>query len=126
MTFSDFRSSSQLLFLKLKILKIPDIVKLQNLLLTFDILTSKSPTDIAKTLDLKSYNDIHTTRGRSLGLLTRPTCRTTTYGLNSVSYQSVVDWNELQLHYKETNLCLHSRPVFKKMAFDYLLNKYSI
>ena len=126
MTFSDFRSSSQPLFLKLKILKIPDIVKLQNLLLTFDILTSKSPVDIAKTLDLNSYNDIHTTRGKSLCLLTRPICRTTTYGLNSVSYQFVIDWNELQLHYKETNLCLRSRPVFKKMAFDYLLDKYSI
>ena len=94
------------------------MVKLQNFLLIFDILT-------ANTLYLNIYNGTHTSGGKSLGLLSRPHCRTITYGLNSVSYQSVINWNDLQLHFKETNPCLLSRTVFKKMAFDYLLKKYS-
>ena len=50
------------------------------------------------------YPDSHGTRGNSLGLLTRPICRTFQYDINSIAYQSIVQWNKLWLPYPGLDL----------------------
>lgn len=125
MSFSNFQAPSQPLFFKQKLLKISDLVKLNNLLLIHDILNDQSPSNLSKTCVLETYTDYHETRGKTLGLLIKPQCRTTKYGLKSVSYQSISIWNELQLHYKNTNLSCQTRSKFKSLAFDFLLQQYS-
>ena len=50
------------------------------------------------------YTDSHNTRGNSLGLIARPICRTFQYGINSIVYRSLVQWNELQLLYPGLDL----------------------
>ena len=125
MSFSNFQALSQPLFFNQKLLKISDLVKLNNLLLIHDILNDQSPSNLSNTCVLETYTDYHETRGKTLGLLIKPQCRTTKYGLNSVSYQSISIWNELQLHYKNTNLLCQTRLNFKSLAFDFLLQQYS-
>ena len=96
-TFSKFNASSLPIFLELKILKLPDLVKSLNILLIYLILTKSAPTFLINLYNLRKYPDYHNTRGNDLGLLSRPLCRTSKYGLNSIVYQSIVQWNELQL-----------------------------
>ena len=124
LTFSDFQAPSKPLFLQLNLLYFSDLVKLRNILLVHDILNAQSPTDITDTYSLKGYDASHNTRGRSLGLLAKPQCRTTKFGLNSVTYQSILNWNDLQSHYKEINLSLISRSKLQNLAFNYFLQQY--
>ena len=124
LTFSDFQAPSQPLFHQLNILQISDMVKLRNLLLVHDILNAQSPADISDTYSLRGYNESHNTRGKTLGLLAKPQCRTTKFGINSVIYQSILNWNDLQLHFKDTNLSLISRSKFQRLASNLFLDQY--
>ena len=122
---SDFQAPSQPLFSNQKLLKISDLVKLNNLLLIHDLHNAQSPSSLSNTCILANHTDFHETRGKTLGLLVKPQCRTTKFGLNSVSHQSISNWNELQLYYKHTNLSSLTRSKFKSLAFDFLLQQYS-
>ena len=125
LTFSEFQTPSQPLFYQLKILKISDLVKLRNLILIHEILNAFSPADISNTFNLNYYNNSHNTRGRTIGLLVKPQCRTTKFGLNSVTFQSISHWNDLQCHYKDIDLASVSQAKFYGLAFTYLLELYS-
>lgn len=103
-TFSKLNASSSPLFLNLRVLKLPDLVKLLNICLISCILNKTAPTALIDIYNLTMYPDSHNTRGNSLGLLTRPACRTFQYGINSIVYQSLVQWNELRLLYPELDL----------------------
>ena len=124
LTFSDYFSSSQPLFLQLKLLKVSDEIKLQNVLLIHDTINEKSPPSISDILDLKNYDETHSTRGRNLGLLTRPLCKTTKYGINSITYQSILNWNELQLHHQDIDLAKICRSKLKKLTIEFYLSQY--
>ena len=96
-TFSGLAPSHQL-FLELKLLRITDIIKLNNVLLIYNILNGKSPPRVTELFHLTPYPEHHSTRGSSKNMLVKPICRTTIYGINSIIYQSIVHWNEMQKH----------------------------
>ena len=125
LTFSDFQTPSQPLFHQLNLLKISDLVKLRNILLVHDILNEQSPIDITNTYNLRNYTGTHNTRGKILGLFAKPQCRTSKFGLNSVIYQSILNWNELQYHFKDTNISSISRSQLQRLAFNFYLQQYS-
>jgi len=56
---------------------------------------------------MRGCNASRNTRGKTLGLLAEPQCTVEPlkFGVNSVVYQSILNWNELQLHYKDFDLC---------------------
>ena len=124
LTFSDFRSPSQPLFYRLKLLKISDLVKLRNITLVHEILNAKSPIDVSNTFNLKHYSAYHDTRGKTLRLIAKPKCRTTRFGINSIIYQCISNWNELQQHYKNINLSKTSHLKLSKLAFQFLIQQY--
>ena len=123
MTFSDFTSPSQPLFEQLKLLKFADLVKLSNILLVHDILNRKSPSDISDAFNLESYSGNQMPRGKSLGLLVKPHCKSTKYGINSIIYQSILDWNEIQSHHKEIELSTISKAYLKQLTFKFYITK---
>ena len=96
---------------------------LVNLLLVH-ILNGNSPSDISDTYSLRGYDSSHNTRGKTLGLLAKPHCRNTKFGLNSVVYQSILNWNELQRHFQDTNLSVISRTKLQKLAFSFFIQQY--
>lgn len=124
MTFSNFRAHSSPLFFELKILKFSDRVKLLNSILIHQILNDKCPFEISNTFSLTYYNGAHVTRGKSIGLLSKPITRTTRYGLNSVIFQSVNHWNLLQLHFRHLDLASVSHFKFQKLSSEFFLNSY--
>ena len=94
-TFSDFNAPSSKIFARLNLLKVSDLIKLRNVVLVHDILNNKCPIRVSNIFSLNHYQHGHQTRGNSNHLLTRPSFRTFIYGTNSITYKSILQWNEL-------------------------------
>ena len=124
LTFSNFHASSSPIFLDLRILKLPDLVKLLNIISISSVLTNSAPQALINIYSLNQYSDSHNTRGYALGLLVRPVKRTKSYGLNSIVYQSVVQWNELQLRFPNSDISIMSTPKISKLYKSIIFNTY--
>ena len=124
MTFSKYNAHTSSLFFDLKIVKLYDLIKLNNILLVFLVLTKSAPLALINTYNLKKYPDCHNTRGNALGLLMRPQCKTSKYGTNSVIYQSIVQWNEFQLLYPGSDLATLSKSKITSIYKSIIFNQY--
>ena len=95
MSFSDFKEPSSPLFKEWKILKIKDIVEIQNCLLSYSFLKGKLP----KSFDnfFLRCSDIHSnpTRFSRSECLYMPRFKSVKYGLNSITNICVNSWNKL-------------------------------
>ena len=81
-TFSDFRSHTNDLFIKHKILKARDIIKLQQLQLLYNFLDNSLPTDLLQLFKLNANTHSHQTRQ----VFHVPRVDTSTYGVNSIKF----------------------------------------
>ena len=95
-TFSVFNAPSKPLFMLAKIPTVSDYVFKLNILLAHDILNLASPVAVQQVLNLQFLPERYLTRGKEIKLLKRPYVRTTKYGINSMRYQIVLNWNSLQ------------------------------
>ena len=55
-------------------------------------------------LNIQSLPDKYLTRSKKIKLLKRPYARTTKYGINSMRYQIVLNWNSLQKLFNNIDL----------------------
>ena len=88
-TFSDFRSHTNHLFIKHKILKVRDVIKLNQLKLVYEFFGNVLPSDLQNLFTLSS--DIHNYFLRRR--LHVPGVSTSTYGKLSIKYSCPVLWN---------------------------------
>ena len=95
MTFSDFNSHTNSLFIDLKLLKVRDIIKSQQLKLVFEFNNNLLPHDLMKLFKLD--RDIHNyeTSSSFKNLLHIPVIHTTNYGNKSIKYHCPLIWNNL-------------------------------
>ena len=95
MTFSDFNSHTTPLFIDLKLLKIRDIIKLQQLKLVYEFCKDVLPDDLQNLFKFSS--DVHSTNltlnSVYKKLLHIPNIKTVTYGNKSIKYHCAVLWN---------------------------------
>ena len=61
----------------------------------------------------------HYTRNNKLKLLERPKTKTLTYGLKSIQYQAILNWNQLLLRTKE-DLASFSKKQLKVSVSDFI------
>ena len=123
-TFSKFNSHTSPIFLHLQILKLNDLVKLLNIQLISSILNKSSPVALCNIYNLQKLPHYHFTRGNAYGLLQRPQCNTFKYGTNSIIYQSIVQWNELQLHFPRSDLTALSKSKLTELCKTIIFSKY--
>jgi len=123
-TFSNFRQPSKPLLHQLGVLSISDNVKLQNILLVFQILHNFAPTNICNLFSLSHLNSGYPTRGSLLHLLNKPLVRTTSFGINSIRYQCILNWNFLQSVISQHDLVSLSYYKLKSMVKASLLASY--
>ena len=95
-TFSDFDSHANPLFIDLKILKVLDVIKLQQLKLAYEYCNNLLPQDL-RTFFNYSY-ECHNSAPSSLksvqkGCLSIPTIKTTHSGNKSLKVQCALLWN---------------------------------
>ena len=97
MTFAPFNSHTNKIFIDLKMLKVREIIKLNQLKLVYDFHESRLPEDLMSLFRLS--RDVHITSlvltSVSNNLLYIPTIKTTTYGNQSIRYHCAKLWNEI-------------------------------
>ncbi len=89
LTFSDFRSPTNHLFIEHKILKVREIIKLHQLQLLYNYLDNTLPTDLQKIFKLNE--DVHSHQTRQVFHV--PRVDTSTYGINSIKFYCPNLWN---------------------------------
>ena len=119
MTFNAPYTTSAPLFKQLKILPINDTLYLTNITLIYRALKSEIPLVTSNALDLKYVPGQIVTRGNSVKLLRRHRVRTTNYGLLSIKYKSILDWNSLQ-KFSKVNLTDLSNSKIKSITLEFL------
>ena len=118
-TFSTPHSSSLPLFQQLNLFNINYLV-LSNIKSVFQTLRNESPVAVSDVLNLKYVSNTIVTRGNTNKMLKRFEVRTSMYGLFSVRYRSIVQWNNLQNYYSHTILNQLSYAKIKKKTLEFL------
>ena len=80
--YSDFRSHTNSLFIKLKVSEVREIIKVQQLKLLYEFLDNSLPADLKYMFKLKG--DIHQHQTRPPFHI--PAVNSSTYGINSIRY----------------------------------------
>ena len=109
--FKDFNDNANPLYTKNNILKLQDLIRLQNCLFVHDYLNGSLPAcfkDYYFKLDYLYFNV--QTRNANLGCLFSPGKNTTKYGLNSITQKSINSWNYITKSTK-TKLWSHETPL---------------
>ena len=94
-TFSDFDSHSNPLFIDLKILKLDDVIKLNILKFTYEFNHNLLPSDISNIFDYNSAIHKYKTRSATNQGLFVPEIFTSNYGTKSIKYQGPLLWNDM-------------------------------
>ena len=122
--FSNYNDSVDPLYYKSKILKLSDHVRLKNFLFVHNSLNNNLPSPLKNSFKLNTENHSHTTRSTFQNKMALPEARTLIYGLNSIKYRSVAEWNLMVNDSILENLHLKSISVCKKTITNYLIDEY--
>ena len=123
MHFQPPRTSATPLFKISEILKITDLISLQNFLFAYDSLNSNLPLPLRGKLNfLTRENQI--TRNLGYLQLSRPRTKTVTYGTKSIYSKSVDVWNCINRSYYTKVLHEKSRNVCKNFVKKIIIDKY--
>jgi hypothetical protein len=130
MTFSDFNSHTNPLFINLKLLKVRDIIKSQQLKLVFEFHKNTLPTDLLNMFELNSDFHNYETISSFKHFLHIPKICTVTYGNKSIKYHCPILWNSIVKKYiaidnkVENNVALNQ--IFNVYQFKRTLKKHFI
>ena len=120
-SFADFREPSSPLFKKWKILKVNDIVEMQNCLLVHSFLKGKLPKSFENYFQKSSDIHIKPTRFSRSESLYIPRFKSVTYGMNSITNAAIHSWNKLtEVVDKPSSLSINE--VKTIMSNNYLAN----
>ena len=119
MTFESYNAHSNPIFIRLKLLKLVDLVYLQTALFMYDFSSNKLPNSFKSFFNSIEQRHSHNTRLASKSSYTLPSARTN-YGKFNIKFVGVKIWNEIDESLKKL-----SKEKFKEKLTDHLLNSYS-
>ena len=122
MNFSSIRTSATPLFRKCNILKLCDIVTLQNFLFAHDSLRGNLPSSLTGRFSL--VNTVNNTRNEMYHQLNRDRSKTITYGSFSIKTRSIDIWNSINKLFHNENLQQKKKLYCKKKVTKFLLERY--
>ena len=109
--FAPFRSSVTHFYKDNRLLKLNDIIKVQNFLYVLECLQDT----LAKTKHNRN------TRGASCNQVVIPKVRTQIFGIKSITYQSAQYWNYIVTLFPQHNFLKKSKYTSKKVITHYLI-----
>ena len=122
--FANFDADANPLYKRDKILKLRDLIKIQNTLHVHDYLNNSLP-DCFQDYYFKMnylYFNIQT-RNSKLGCIFTPSKKTTRYGLKSISQQCIYNWNNITKELK-TDLLDFSHNKLKTILKQHFIQHY--
>ena len=131
MTFAPFNSSTNQIFIDLGLVKVRELISLNQLKVVYDFTQNSLPTDLMNLFSFSS--DVHIVP-RELNssvnkLIYIPRVKTTTYGLDSLRYQCATLWNkyfksgEIKIDDDKKNNVKLSK-IRNKKSFNWILKKH--
>ena len=128
MTRAGFNAHTSPLFKSMEILKIHDQITLSNCLFVHDFLNGKLPKSFENTFiklsDVGSVDNTVSTINSDLGCLFLPNVNSTTYGLNSLYRNSIINWNTYTILFNKDNLVTMSKNELKSKIKVHMLSIY--
>ena len=132
MARAGFNAHTNPLFKSLEILKIEDQITLLNCLFVHDYLNGKLPKSFNNTFTklsdvpiiVGSTNTTINTIKSDLGCLLLPHVSTSTYGLNSLYRNSIVDWNTYVKLFKQHNIIIMTKNELKNNIKKHMNSTY--
>ena len=122
--FANFRDSVSKLYKTSRILKLRDMITVQNFLFVHDELKGHLPIALSNKHHLACTSHRYNTRGASRKQVTLPKVNTMVYGIKSLNFQSSITWNNFMDRFHEHNLLQKSKSVSKKTITNYFFNSY--
>ena len=92
LNFKRSLEQSSPLYKNIKILKLTDLIKLNNILFVYDQIINNLPNAFENYFQLKRQQHNHFFRGDTLNV---PQVHTSLYGSNSITLSAIRDWNAL-------------------------------
>ena len=127
-TFSEYNSHSAPIFQELKLLRLKEYIKLQNILLIHDFRNNKLPLSFKNFL-LDDNMCWVKTRAESLALTKLAFAHKYNqikYGRKSITHTSVAIWNRLAKHvFPDIDMSALSRKTLKNIVTEYFLSTYT-
>ena len=131
MSFAPFNSSTNQIFIDLGLVKVRELISLSQLKIVYDFTQNSLPSDLMNLFNFSS--DVHTAP-RELNssvnkLIYIPRVNTTTYGINSISYQCATLWNkyfkkgDIKVDEDKKNNVKLSK-IKNKKSFNWILKKH--
>ena len=122
-TFSNIHADPDPFYKFLKILKLEDLITLQNVLFVYDQLKKTLP--VCFDTYFKRVSDVPeiSTKNSVLGCIFTPYLSTTKYGLNSITRKCIDSWNGFSRLFKKIVSTL-SRQCLKSRIQDFFLDGY--
>ena len=124
--FQDWNTPSEPLYIQCQVLKLCDLVRLENCLFVHDYINNALPScfaDFFEKLKLRYTNLV--TRNSSLGALFVPSVRTCSAGIHSVTFRSIQCWNHATKTLK-TDLSKFSRHNLKIMLTKVFMKELQV
>ena len=119
-TFSNPIAHSAPLFKQLKLNTLNELVFIANVKLTYQALNNLLPCALSNVLRLHYVVNNFYTRAQTDNLLKRFEVRTSTFGIHSVSYQCIKNWNKLQSHILPCSLKNLSHSQLRRKTLEFL------
>jgi hypothetical protein len=120
--FEAFRSPSKPIYKDNGILRLQDFLNIQNSLLIHDFLHDNLPSCFKDYYFKKNTRQIQT-RNSQIGCIFVPSKNTTTYGLESISQQAILTWNNCTQR-QQTDLSALSRYELKNLLYRSYIDSY--
>ena len=96
MTFAPFGAPTNQIFQDLKLLKVKDVIKLQQLKLVYDFHEESLPDELMSLFQLTNeYSTNQVLRSEQNNLLLIPGFNSITYGTKSLKYHCAILWNQI-------------------------------
>ena len=122
LTFSRYDSSAAPLYAQTGIPAIPNYIFYLNVKTIHETLNNIVPSALQNLFHFQQLSHQHFTRNSELKLLERPKAKTLKYGLKSIRYQAILNWNQLLLHSKQ-DLTVFSKNNLKTLVRDFFVSQ---
>ena len=124
--FAHYHAPSSPLNKTSQILKLTDIIKLQNFLYVYDSFSSNIPSSLRNTFSFVNTRHGHHTRINQQKCVNLPISKTIEYGINSICGQSARIWNSLQVTlFKDVGMFpQQTRNKYKQNIISHFMKSY--
>ena len=122
--FAKYNDHRNPLYLKSKILKFNDSIKLSNFLFVHDCIGKNIPSSLQNSFKLVSNVHNYNTRKAIQHNMALPKIKTKVFGIMSIKYQSALIWNLLNTEYSSIKFYDKSRSFCKGFIIDYFKQLY--